>query len=260
MSSGKAEAASPRANERARKPQPGLSLLRLAQEKVDDAAASIRNVLVDTRAGNPRKNPCCRLDSVDGRRPRAGALPPQNYPRSRARWMPLSFSRRPRMPPQGPPDGRRCGRRVQVALPGAGGLADLEMPHEEANTCVFLAAVCDGAMIMRAARSSSTMRDSFSSNAMPSRPGANNTASRSPARRFASLASAVGRSCDHRRSAMCVPQFRRDGLRSTAETPWIWVCSKMEARLRSHGLLRALGRCGFELLSPVSGNPNRIIR
>lgn len=46
----KAEAAYTRANECGRKPQPGLSLLRLAQGQSDIAAASIRNLLVDTSA------------------------------------------------------------------------------------------------------------------------------------------------------------------------------------------------------------------
>src|SRR5688572_16119318 len=45
----KAEAAYVQANERGRKPQPGLSLLRLAQGEIDAAAASIRSVLLDTR-------------------------------------------------------------------------------------------------------------------------------------------------------------------------------------------------------------------
>jgi len=44
-----AEAAYMQANERGRKPQPGLSLLRLAQGEIDAAAASIRSVLLDTR-------------------------------------------------------------------------------------------------------------------------------------------------------------------------------------------------------------------
>ena len=46
----KAEAAYTRANEHGRNPQPGLSLLRHAQGRIDDAAASIRTVLRDTRA------------------------------------------------------------------------------------------------------------------------------------------------------------------------------------------------------------------
>jgi tetratricopeptide (TPR) repeat protein len=45
----KADTAYTRANERGRKPQPGLSLLRLAQGQTDAAAASIRSVLLDTR-------------------------------------------------------------------------------------------------------------------------------------------------------------------------------------------------------------------
>ena len=49
-----AEAAYMRANERGRKPQPGLSLLRLAQGQIDTAAASIRSVLADVRASSAR--------------------------------------------------------------------------------------------------------------------------------------------------------------------------------------------------------------
>jgi ATP/maltotriose-dependent transcriptional regulator MalT len=45
----KADATYMQANERGRKPQPGLSLLRLAQGEIDAAAASIRSVLLDTR-------------------------------------------------------------------------------------------------------------------------------------------------------------------------------------------------------------------
>jgi DNA-binding CsgD family transcriptional regulator len=46
----KAEAAYARANERGRKPYPGLAQLRLAQGQIDAAAVSIRGALVDTRA------------------------------------------------------------------------------------------------------------------------------------------------------------------------------------------------------------------
>ena len=46
----RAETAYARANERGRTPQPGLSLLRLAQGRVDTAAASIRSVLLDTKS------------------------------------------------------------------------------------------------------------------------------------------------------------------------------------------------------------------
>jgi ATP/maltotriose-dependent transcriptional regulator MalT len=50
----RAETAYGRANERGRTPQPGLSLLRLAQGQVDTAAASIRGVLLDTKSRAPR--------------------------------------------------------------------------------------------------------------------------------------------------------------------------------------------------------------
>ena len=50
----RAETAYARANERGRMPQPGLSLLRLAQGQVDTATASIRSVLLDTKSRAPR--------------------------------------------------------------------------------------------------------------------------------------------------------------------------------------------------------------
>ena len=50
----KAETAYSRAHERGRRPQPGLSLLRLAQGQIDAAAASIRGVLLDTRRPSAR--------------------------------------------------------------------------------------------------------------------------------------------------------------------------------------------------------------
>lgn len=49
-----AEAVYTRANECGRKPQPGLSLLRLAQGDIDHAVASIRSALVDTSARSAR--------------------------------------------------------------------------------------------------------------------------------------------------------------------------------------------------------------
>jgi DNA-binding CsgD family transcriptional regulator len=49
-----AETVYARANEHGRNPQPGLSLLRHAQGRIDDAASSIRALLVDTRARTRR--------------------------------------------------------------------------------------------------------------------------------------------------------------------------------------------------------------
>jgi DNA-binding CsgD family transcriptional regulator len=50
----KAETTYARANERGRTPQPGLSLLRLAQGQLETATASIRSVLLDTKSRAPR--------------------------------------------------------------------------------------------------------------------------------------------------------------------------------------------------------------
>jgi DNA-binding CsgD family transcriptional regulator len=50
----KAEAAYTRANDHGRRPQPGLSLLRLAQGAIDTSAASIRAALIDTRVRTAR--------------------------------------------------------------------------------------------------------------------------------------------------------------------------------------------------------------
>lgn len=52
----KAEAAYRRANEYGRTPQPGLALLRLAQNQIDVASASIRNALSDSRERRRRAN------------------------------------------------------------------------------------------------------------------------------------------------------------------------------------------------------------
>ncbi len=91
----KADTAYTRANERGRKPQPGLSQLRLAQGQIDAAVAAIRGVLLDTRT--PPLEPEC------------SALP------SKSCWLPATAStrvpalqscRRSRAP-----STRRCCRR-----------------------------------------------------------------------------------------------------------------------------------------------------
>lgn len=77
----KAEQAYTQAHERGRKPQPGLSLLRLAQGQIDAAAASIRSVLLDTQAriGRARVLPAAveillAADDVAAARAAAGEL------------------------------------------------------------------------------------------------------------------------------------------------------------------------------------------
>ena len=142
----KAEAAYTRANERGRKPQPGLSLLRLAQGQIDAAAASIRGVLLDTR--------------VRAARARCLPLP------SRSCW-PRAISRTRALPPQNcrrSPDtiGAPLLHAASAHATGAVRLAegeiagastslreaweiwrDLETPYEEAQTRLLMAAVCE---------------------------------------------------------------------------------------------------------------------
>jgi DNA-binding CsgD family transcriptional regulator len=142
----RAEAAYTHANERGRKPQPGLSLLRLAQGKGEAAAASIRSVLLDAHA-----------------------------PTARARLLPASVEI---LLAGGDLEGARAAANELARIAGSFGTAllsaasdhaagavllaegnvgaastslrqawdtwrDLEMPYEEAQTCLLLAAICE---------------------------------------------------------------------------------------------------------------------
>jgi len=140
----KAEAAYTRANERGRKPQPGLSLLRLAQGQIDAAAASIRGVLLDTRAPAARARMLAAaveilLAAGDRENARAGATELSEL--ARTFGAPLLTA--------------ACAHATGAVLlteddiPAASTSLrqacdvwrDLEMPYEEAHTCLLMATV-----------------------------------------------------------------------------------------------------------------------
>jgi ATP/maltotriose-dependent transcriptional regulator MalT len=141
----KAEAAYMHANERGRKPQPGLSLLRLAQERIADAAASIRSALLDTRAQAPRARILAAAVEIllaAGDLERACTAAEELAQIARAVDAPLLSGM----------SAHATGavRLSQGDIAGAGTSLreaweiwrDLEMPYDEAQTCLLLAAVC----------------------------------------------------------------------------------------------------------------------
>jgi DNA-binding CsgD family transcriptional regulator/tetratricopeptide (TPR) repeat protein len=142
----KAEAAYARANERGRKPYPGLAQLRLAQGQISAAAVSIRGVLVDTRAPAARARVLAAAVEI--------LLAANDHDNARAATRELTdlASR----------IGASLLRAASAHAAGALLLAqgdvagastslrqaweiwrDLEMPYEEAQTCQLLAAVCE---------------------------------------------------------------------------------------------------------------------
>ena len=139
-----AEAAYTRANERGRKPQPGLSLLRLAQGQIDAAAASIRSVLLDTRvlAARARMLPAAvELLLAAGDLENARAAAAELAEIATAIGAPLLHA--------------ASAHATGAARLAAGEIADasmslrealdiwrdLNMPYEEAQTCLLMAAV-----------------------------------------------------------------------------------------------------------------------
>ena len=140
----KAEAAYTRANERGRKPQPGLSLLRLAQGQIEAAAASIRGVLIDTRTRPARTRALAAAVEI--------LLRAGDPAAARATADELS----------GIADASESSLVAAMAAHASGAVLldageiagasrslreacdiwrDLEMPYEEAHTCLLLAAV-----------------------------------------------------------------------------------------------------------------------
>jgi ATP/maltotriose-dependent transcriptional regulator MalT len=141
-----AEGAYALANERGRTPQPGLSLLRLAQGRVDTAASSIRGALLDTKGRAPRARALSAaveilvaVGDIEGARCAATELSEI----AAALGAPLLHA--------------ACAHAHGAVLLAAGDIAgasallrqacegwrDLAMPYEEAHTRSLLAAVCE---------------------------------------------------------------------------------------------------------------------
>jgi DNA-binding CsgD family transcriptional regulator len=142
----KAEAAYTHANERGRKPQPGLSLLRLAQDRIADAAASIRGALLDARAQASRARILAAAVEIllaAGDLEEAGAAADELSQIARAVDAPLlsgmsAHASGAVLLAQGDMEG------AGTSLREAGDIwRDLEMPYDQAQTCLLLAAVCE---------------------------------------------------------------------------------------------------------------------
>jgi ATP/maltotriose-dependent transcriptional regulator MalT len=142
----KAEAAYMQANERGRKPQPGLSLLRLAQGEIDAAAASIRSVLLDTRTQTARARMLAAavdilLAAGDLEHARAAATELSTIASAIGASLLSAAS-------------AQATGAILLAEGDVEGAAtwlcqaseiwrDLEMPYEEAHTCLLMARVCE---------------------------------------------------------------------------------------------------------------------
>ena len=142
----KAEAAYTKAHERGRKPQPGLSLLRLAQGQIDAAAASIRSLLVDTRVLASRARLLAaavdiQLAAGDVEHARAAAAELSQL----ACAFDASLLTAASAHATGAvllADGDIAA--ASAALRQASDIwRDLEMPYEQAQVCLLLAAVCE---------------------------------------------------------------------------------------------------------------------
>ena len=142
----KAEAAYTRANERGRKPHPGLSLLRLAEGQIDAAAASIRGVLLDTRVRTARAGMLAAATEI--------LLAADDLENARAAAAELAEIAGTIGTPLLHAASAHAAGAVRLAegeIAGAstslrqawGVWRDLEMPYEEAHTCLLMAAVCE---------------------------------------------------------------------------------------------------------------------
>jgi ATP/maltotriose-dependent transcriptional regulator MalT len=142
----KAEAAYTQANERGRRPQPGLSLLRLSQDRIADAAASVRSVLLDARALGARARVLAAAVEIllsAGDVDEAAAAADELSEIARGVDAPLLSGMSAHA------TGAALLARGDVA--GAGTSLreawdiwrDLEMPYEQAQTCLLLATVCE---------------------------------------------------------------------------------------------------------------------
>jgi DNA-binding CsgD family transcriptional regulator len=142
----KAEDAYTRAHERGRKPQPGLSLLRLAQGQVDAAAASIRSVLLDTHApiGRARMLPAAveiLLAADDVAAARAASVELSEIALAFVAPLLAAASAHAAgavLLAEGDFEAASTSLRRACEI-----WRELEMPYEEAQTCMLLAAVCE---------------------------------------------------------------------------------------------------------------------
>src|SRR6187551_1061586 len=142
----KAEEAYRRAHERGRKPQPGLSLLRLEQGHTDAAAAAIRGVLLDTQARAARARMLAAAVEI-----LLAAADPASAREASAELSEIATSFGARLLSGTSAHATGAVHLVDGDI-GAASTSlrqaceiwrDLEMPYEEAQTCVLLATVCE---------------------------------------------------------------------------------------------------------------------
>jgi ATP/maltotriose-dependent transcriptional regulator MalT len=142
----KAEVAYMHANERGRKPQPGLSLLRLAQGEIDTAAASIRSALLDTRTQAARARMLAAAVDI--------LLATGELEHARAAATELSTIASAIGASLLNAASAQATGAVLLAAGDVEGAAtllcqasetwrDLEAPYEEAQTCLLMAGVCE---------------------------------------------------------------------------------------------------------------------
>ena len=142
----KAAAAYTRANERGRKPQPGLSLLRLAEGQIEAAAASIRSVLADTQARPARARALAAAVDI--------LLAAGDLVHARVAAEALSAIAAELRAPLASAMAAHATAAVLLAEGDVSSAArslrhaadlwrDLEMPYEEAHTCLLMATVCE---------------------------------------------------------------------------------------------------------------------
>ena len=141
-----AEAAYTRANEGGRRPQPGLSLLRLAQGHIESAAASIRGVLADVRSRPSRARAlAAAVEILIAARDTSGARSAATELGEIARASGASLLSAASAHAMGAvllAEGD--AEAASVALRQAWEMwRDLEMPYEEAHTCLLIAAICE---------------------------------------------------------------------------------------------------------------------
>jgi DNA-binding CsgD family transcriptional regulator len=142
----KAEASYTHAHERGRKPQPGLSLLRLVQGQIDAAAASIKSALLDTHepTGRARTLPAAveiLLAADDLAAARAASTELSEIALAfGAPLLDAASAHATGAVLLADGDIEAAARSLQQACET---WRELEMPYEEAQTCLLLAAVCE---------------------------------------------------------------------------------------------------------------------